>query len=62
MSDLRIEAVNDCFDMLYEAYDKEWKNHGIKRPKLSKIEDIAFVRKQKQWLFNRKRAIIRNIK
>ena len=62
MSDLMIKAVNNSFAMLGEGYNKEWKQHSLKRAKLSKIDDIAFVRKQKQRLFDNKRAIVRNIK
>ena len=62
MSNSMLKAVNESFAMLGEAYEKEWKQHSLKRVNFSKIEDIAFVKKQKQRLFDNKRAIVRNIK
>ena len=56
MYDLR-EPHHKAFAMLREGYNKEWKKHTPSRAKLSKKEDIAFVRRQKQKIFERSRAI-----
>ena len=53
------ESHDKAFAMLLEGYNKDNKEHAPARAKLSKKADIAFVRKQRQRLFDQKQALKR---
>ena len=53
------QALDNAFNELRGGFKPEWKKHTPARAKLSKKEDVAFVRKQRQRLFEQKRAIDR---
>ena len=51
------EAHDKAFAMLKEGLKKEYKKDVPRRAKLSRQEDIAFVRAHRKKLFDQRRAI-----
>ena len=51
------KAHDQAFSMLKEGLKLEWKKYVPNREKLSKKDDIAFVKKERQRLFEKRRGI-----
>ena len=51
------KAHDQAFSMLKEGLKLEWKKYVPNREKLSKKDDIAFVKKERQRLFEKRRVL-----